>query len=147
MKNACLVLFLILSAAGSALGQSIANQLTVAKCSFQFYAGPTELEVLDQMVTTRSVQNSNPELKTFGRAYFIEVEYKGDEMEMNNALIEFLDENKRPLHAFRVEDASQYMKVNTLGHRPNPRVRYIAISLEGIPLRLLDDVISIRISK
>jgi hypothetical protein len=70
-----------------------------------------------------------------------------DEMELKNALIEFLDINKRPLHAIQAEDASRYMKVNTLGNRPSPRVRYIAISLEGIPLRLLDEVVSIRIAK
>lgn len=147
MKNTCILLLLIISSAVTALGQSVADQLRVAECSFRLYDGPTELKLLDQMITMRSVNTSSSGLKTFGRVYHIEMTYKGAEVELKNALIEFLDEQKRPLHATRMSDTSRFMKVDTLGYRPSPKVRYIAISLEGIPLRLLDEVVSIRISK
>jgi len=136
----------VLAITTAAFGQSVADQLLVAECSFRLYDGFTEVVVLDQMVTTRAVASPGSELKTWGQAYHIEFTYKGDGVELANALVEFLDDKKRPLHAFRLGDSSQYMKVDTLGNRPNPKTRYIAISLQGIPLRLLDEVVAIRIS-
>jgi hypothetical protein len=145
MKNVCVLMFLMISTAVSVLGQSIANQLLIADCSFRLFDGPTELKVIDQMVTKRTVRGSNTELKTFGEAYFIEFTYVGNEMVLENAQVEFLDEDKRPLHEISLDDSSRYMKVNMLGSRPSPQTRFVAISLEGIPLRLLDGVVSIRI--
>ncbi|WP_372799191.1 hypothetical protein [Pontiella sp.] len=128
-------------------GQSVADQLRVAECSFRLYNGPTEVEVIDQMVTMRGFEKTTGDLKTFGSAYHLEFTYKGDAVDLTGGTIEFLDEDKRPLHAMAAEDESRFMQVDTLGHRPNPKTRYIAISLEGIPLRLLDEVVSIRIRK
>ena len=146
MKKAGVLISLIVIAATSVFGQSIADQLLVAECSFRLYNGPTELVILDQMVSARAVASANPELNFSVRVYHLEFTYKGDEMNLKNARVEFLDKNKRPLHAIQLADASRYMTVDSLGHRPNPRTRYIAISLQGIPLRLLDEVVSIRIS-
>ncbi|VGO16945.1 hypothetical protein PDESU_05538 [Pontiella desulfatans] len=115
----------------STFGQSIADQLAVAVCSFRLYDSHTEVEVLDQMVTTRAVKSSNPELNTSGHTYFIEFTYKGKEIKLANAQVEFLDEHKRPLHAIQLDDAGGYMKVDPLGNRPNPQTRYIAISLQA----------------
>ena len=93
------------------------------------------------------MNSANAELKSSVRVYHIEFTYKGAEMKLKNGLVEFLDEHKQPLHVIRLEDASRYMKVDTLGHRSNPRTRYIAISLQGIPLRILDKVVNVRISR
>lgn len=140
-KTRVMALSFVLAIATSAFGQSIADQLLVAKCSFRLFDGSTEVVILDQMVTKRAAKGSNPS----GQAYFIEITYKGKEMELADAKVEFLDANKRPLHAIWLENTS-YMKVDTMGNRPSPKTRYIAISLQGIPLRLLDGVVSIRIS-
>lgn len=145
MKRACALVSLLALTATASFGQSIAEQLLVAECSFRLYDGPTEVEVLDQMVTMRAFEKSTDHLKTFGSAYHIEFTYKGDPMVVEAAVIEFLDEDKRPLHAIQVEDESRYMRVETLGHRPRPKTQYLAISLEGVPLRLLDQVVSIRV--
>lgn len=147
MKKACVIMCVSVLAAASSFGRTIADQLQVAECSFRLYDGPTEVEILDQMVTMRAFEKSNGDLKTFGSAYHIEIAYKGDPINMEAAVIEFLDKDKRPLHAITVEDESRFMRVETLGHRPRPKTQYIAISLEGIPLRVLDEVISIRIKK
>jgi hypothetical protein len=146
MKKICVLMSLITITTASVFGQSIADQLTIAECSFRLYNGPTELEILNQMVTSRAVASANPEFNSSVRVYHIEFTYRGAEMTLQNAKVEFLDGHKRPLHAIQLSDASRYMKVDTLGHRPNPLTRYIAISLQGIPLRLLDEVVSIRIS-
>ncbi len=146
MKTGCVMMSLIALIATSTFGQSIADQLLVADCSFRLFNASTELKILDQMVTTRAVESSNAELNSSVCAYHIEFTYTGVEMKLKGARVEFLDENKRPLHAIQLEDSSRYMKVDTLGHRPNPKTRYLAISLQGIPLRLLDEVVSIRIS-
>jgi hypothetical protein len=145
MKKVCVFLSLITITASSVCGQSISDQLLVAECSFRYYNGPTELVILDQMITTRAVASAKPELNSSTRAYHIEFTYKGDEITLQGARVEFLDDHKRPLHAINLKDASHYMKVDTLGHRPNPRSRYVAINLQGIPLQFLDEVISIRI--
>jgi hypothetical protein len=129
MKTAYMIMSLFVLSAVVAAGQSIADRLKVAECSFKLFDGPTELEVLDQMVTKRAVRNSNPEIRTFGSAYHIEFMYRGDELTLNNAVIEFLDKDKRPLHAITAESESRFMNVTRLGNRPHPKVRFIAISL------------------
>lgn len=147
MKKVYLVMSLLIMSAGSVFGQSIADQLKVAECSFRFFDGPTELKVIDQMVTMRSVEKLNGEIKTYGRAYHIEFSYIGDPVSLSGSTVEFLDKNKRPIHSLFLEDEGRFMKVDTEGQRMNPKTRYVALSLEGIPLRVLDGVISIRIKK
>lgn len=146
MKTVCVMMSLMAIIATSTFGQSIADQLLVAECSFRLFNGSTELNVIDQMVTSRAVASSKEELNSSVSAYHLEFTYKGAEMKLKSASVEFLDEKKRPLHAIQLEDPSRYMKVDTLGHRPNPKTRYVVISLQGVPLRLLDKVASIRIS-
>ncbi len=147
MKKLGIIVGLFVVTVVSTFGQSIADQLKVAECSFRFFDGPTELKVIDQMVTMRSVEKLNGEIKTYGRAYHIEFSYIGDSVGLSGATIEFLDKNKRPIHSLYLEDEGRFMKVDTQGQRMNPKTRYVAISLEGIPLRVLDGVISIRIKK
>lgn len=146
MKNAFVIISMITLSALSTLGQSVADQLAIAQCSFRLFDGPTELKVLDQMITRRAVEKSTGDLKTFGTAYHIEFTYKGDDLNLRGATVEFLDKDKRPVHEL-VLGESRSMNITTLGSRPLPKTHYIAISLEGIPLRLLDEVISIRIKK
>jgi hypothetical protein len=128
----------------SSWGQSIADQLAIAHCSFRLFAGPSEVTVLDQIITQRAVSKSSEGLKTFGTAYHIEITYKGEALNLQGATVEFLDSTKRPLHTIAL-DGTRFMNVTLQGSRSLPKTHYIAISLEGIPLRLLDEVVSIRI--
>jgi hypothetical protein len=47
-----------------------------AACTFRLFAGPTELNVVDQMVTMRGFKKTNGGLKTFGGAITLNYCYR-----------------------------------------------------------------------
>ncbi|MDF7801776.1 hypothetical protein P4C99_20020 [Pontiellaceae bacterium B1224] len=143
-----ITIFTTLALSVHAQVQSISGQLKAADCHFLIKNDGKDVQTLDQKITLRAVSekdtvviNSREQVYGSGyRSYHLEFAYTKDHPDrpIQANSIEFLNDKDELIHRISLLKNDRTMaeseQTRTL------RVRYMAVSLQGIPLTLLDDV-------
>ena len=135
-----------------AQSETLSDSLKVADCEFIIRYKSRKLDVLRQMITLRAVSETKTEQGNSKgaagyRAYHLEFCYEGDYIRSRVFLrVDFKNAKGQRLHTIWMLPDERHM--NESGDRPlslERKSRYFAISLENVPLLLLDDVAEIAI--
>ena len=134
--------------------QTISGQLKQADCHFEIYYGDQKLNVIKQMITKRAVHYQITDVAYAHETYFLEWIYEND--------IEIKDDYDNQAYFFTTTDqkihsiyignydgvSHEYQRIKNQPPKNNDSERhYYGISLEEVPVFVLDDTYKIVITK
>ncbi|MDZ7721330.1 MAG: hypothetical protein U5R06_00530 [candidate division KSB1 bacterium] len=139
---------------GAGRTQSISEQLKQADCQFEIYYEDQKLDVIKQMITKRAVHYQDTEGGYAYETYFLEWVYEnGHEIKDDSQTqAHFYTSQNQKIHSIRI-GWSDYLsheylrKKNQSPKNNNFKRYYYSISLEKVPVFVLDDTFKIVISK